>query len=99
MPAPVFRLILTSLFSDAKPFDQSTISFDINLLEVLKQLAAFTDQTQQCALGAEVVLVCLEVIRKVVDTVRKQRDLTLGRAGIGVRLAVLAKKLLLFFSC
>ena len=61
--------------------------------------AALADQAQQCALGSEVVLVAFEVFRKVADTVGKQRDLTFGRTRVGVRLAVLAEKLLLFLSC
>ena len=43
-----------------------------------------------------VLLMSLEVLSKVADTVRKQRDLALWRTRIGVRLAVLAEKLLLF---
>ena len=57
------------------------------------------DQAQQRALGSEVVLVALEVFSKVADTVGKQRDLALGRTRVGVRLAVLAEKLLLFLCC
>ena len=64
-----------------------------------RQRAALADQAQQCALGSEVVLVAFEVFRKVADTVGKQRDLTFGRTRVGVRLAVLAEKLLLFLSC
>lgn len=85
------------LFPEAESFDDSPVSFDVVFLEVFEKLAAFTDQAQQRSLGAEVVLVLLEVFRKVADTVREQRDLALRRTGIGVRLSVLTEKLLLFF--
>ena len=77
----------------------SSRALDVYLLEVLQQLAALAYQAQQGALGAEIVAVVLEVFSKVVDTVGKQRDLALGRTRVGVRLAVLAEKLLLFFCC
>ena len=75
------------------------VALDVDLLQVFQQRAALADQAQQCALGSEVVLVAFEVFRKVADTVGKQRDLTFGRTRVGVRLAVLAEKLLLFLSC
>ena len=89
----IFDLLLT----EVKSLNDCAVALDINLLKVLQQLATLTYETQQRTLCAEVVLVALEVLCKVADTVRKQRDLALGRTCIGVRLAVLTKKLLLFF--
>ena len=87
------------LSAKVERLDDRAVAFDVDLLQIFQQRAALTYQAQQCALGSEVVFVALEVFRKVADTVRKQRDLALGRPRVGVRLAVLAEKLLLFLSC
>ena len=94
---PIF--LPPGLFTEIERLDDGAIALDVDLLEVLEQLAALADQTQQRALRTEVVTVALHVLRKVADTVGKQRDLTFGRTRVGVRLAVLAEKLLLFLSC
>ena len=87
------------LSAGVERLDDGAVALDVDLLQVFQQRAALADQAQQCALGSEVVLVAFEVFRKVADTVGKQRDLTFGRTRVGVRLAVLAEKLLLFLSC
>ena len=52
-------------------FYYGSISFNINLFQIIKKLTAFSDQTQQRALRTEVFLVFFEVLGEVVDTVRK----------------------------
>ena len=94
---PIF--LPPGLFTEIERLDDCSVALDIDLFQILQQLAALADQTQQRTLRAEVVLVAFEVFRKVADTVGKQRDLTFGRTRVGVRLAVLAEKLLLFLSC
>ena len=89
------RLLLTEVQS----LDDSTVTFDVNLLQVLQQLTTLTYQAQQRTLCAEVVAVVFEVLSKVVDTVRKQGNLALRRTCVHVRLAVLTEKLLLFLCC
>lgn len=56
------------LFSQAKLFDDLTITFDIHPFEVLQQTAAFTDEFDQRALRTEVVNVLLQMFGQVVDT-------------------------------
>ena len=87
------------LSAEVERLDDGAVALDVDLLQVLQQRAALADQTQQRTLRAEVVLVAFEVFCKVADTVRKQCDLALRRTCVGVRLAVLAEKLLLFLSC
>ena len=94
---PIF--LPPGLFTEIERLDDCSVALDIDLFQILQQLAALADQTQQRTLRAEVVLVAFEVFRKVADTVRKQCDLALRRTRVGVRLAVLAEKLLLFLSC
>ena len=87
------------LLTKVQSLNDSTVTLDINLLQVLEQLTTLTDHLQHSTLSAEVVTVVLEVLCKVADTVREQRDLALWRTCIGVRLAVLTEKLLLFLCC
>ena len=94
---PIF--LPPGLFTEIERLDDCSVALDIDLFQILQQLAALADQTQQRTLRAEVVLVAFEVFCKVADTVRKQCDLALRRTRVGVRLAVLAEKLLLFLSC
>jgi hypothetical protein len=94
---PFFSLSFPEeLLPETQSFDYGAIALDIIVLEILQNVAPLADQTQQRALGSEVVAILFEVFRKVVDTERKQRDLTLGRTRVAVRRSVLAKKLLLF---
>ena len=87
------------LLTEVQSLNDSTVTLDIYLLQVLQQLTALTDHLQHRTLSAEVVTVVFEVLCKVADTVREQRDLALWRTCIGVRLAVLTEKLLLFLCC
>ena len=93
---PIF--LPPGLFTEIERLDDCSVALDIDLFQILQQLAALTYQAQQRALGSEVVLVAFEVFRKVADTVREQRDLALRRTRVGVGLSVLTEKLLLFFS-
>ena len=86
---PIF--LPPGLFTEIERLDDCSVALDIDLFQILQQLAALADQTQQRTLA-------LEVFCKVADTVRKQRDLALGRTRVGVGLSVLTEKLLLFFS-
>lgn len=66
------------LLAEVERLHDRAVALDVDLLEILEQLAALAHQTQQRPLRPEVVLVALEVFSKVADTVRKQRDLALG---------------------
>ena len=99
MVLPLFVSLSDFLFPQVQCLDNCPVTFDINHLQVIELLAALAYQTEQCPLGAEVVPVTFQMFRKVVDTVGKQRDLSLGGTGIGIRLSVLPKKLLLFLCC
>ena len=87
------------LFSAIQRLHDRPVTLDIHLFQIIEQFAAFTYQAQQRALRAVVVAIALQVFRKVVDTVGKERDLALRRTGVGRRSTVLSKKLLLLLSC
>ena len=96
LPSLRLCLVYDLLLTEVEGLNDCAVALDVDLFQVHQQLTTLTNQTQQCALGAEVVLVAFEVLSKVADTVREQCDLALRRTGIGVRLAVLTEKLLLF---
>ena len=85
------------LFSQAKLFDDLTITFDIHPFEVLQQTAAFTDEFDQRALRTEVVNVLLQMFGQVVDTIGEKSDLPFGRTRVSSRCAVLSENFLFFF--
>ena len=64
-----FLLFREPLLPKVQGFYYCPVSFYINCLQVLQQTAALTYQAEQRALRAVVVLVRLEVFRKVADTV------------------------------
>ena len=48
------------------------------LVHILQQLATALDECDQTTLGVDVVLVCLQVLGKMLDACGQQRDLDLG---------------------
>lgn len=77
---PIF--LPPGLFTEIERLDDCSVALDIDLFQILQQLAALADQTQQRTLCTEVVFVATKVFRKVVDTEREQRDLALGRTRV-----------------
>jgi hypothetical protein len=58
------------------------VTADVLALQIFEQAAALTDHHQQPAAGAVVFLVGLQMFRQMVDPLREQRDLDIGRAGV-----------------
>ena len=54
-----------------------------------------THEAEKGTLGVVILLVGLEVVGQMSDTVGKQSNLTLRRAGVNIRLPVFAENLLL----
>ena len=90
---------IPALLTDAEFLDQCTILLDIFRLQVVEQAATFTNEVGQCALGAEVLAVELEVLCEVFDTEGELCDLTFGRTGVLCALAELGKELCFFLRC
>ena len=63
---PIF--LPPGLFTEIERLDDCSVALDIDLFQILQQLAALADQTQQRTLCTEVVFVATKVFRKVVDT-------------------------------
>ena len=57
---PIF--LPPGLFTEIERLDDCSVALDIDLFQILQQLAALADQTQQRALRTEVVTVALHVL-------------------------------------
>ena len=82
------------LSTETEFLDDISVSLDIDFLEVVKNTTSLTDQLQKRKTCYMVFLVVLQMLGKVSDTVGKQSNLTLRRAGVLIRLSVLRENLL-----
>src|SRR5690348_12816911 len=83
------RPLPVSLPADTELRDECPVPLDVVAPEVVEQPAPPADEHEQPALAVEVLLVHPHVLGQVPDAVREERDLDLGRAGVGLVLAVL----------
>ena len=97
MPAAALKPSVSLVLStEAELLDNTSVPFDVDLFQIVEGLTSLTDQTEKGALGVVVLLVVFKVLGKVSDTVGKQSNLTLCRAGVNIRLPVFCENLLLF---
>ena len=85
-----------NLLSDVQLLDDSTVSLDVNLLEVTEEVSSVTYHLKKTTTAVEVLVVVLEVCVEVVDAVCEKRDLNLGRACVAFVCCVLLDKSLLY---
>ena len=90
--------VYSSLSTEAKLLHDSSVSLNVNCLEIIKYTTTLTNKLKKRTTGYIVVLVALKVLSKVSDTVGKQCYLALWRTCISVRLSVLLEKLLFLFG-
>lgn len=62
---------ISGLFTDAEFFDDGTITFDIDLHQVVEQTTTLTYEHLQCARSIEVFLVLLHVLGQMTDAIRE----------------------------
>ena len=86
----------TGLLAQAERLDDGTIAINGAVVEIIKQSATLTNELCQRTRGDIVFVMGLHMFCQVLDAEREQRNLTLCRARVGGRLAVLAEDLLLF---
>ena len=91
-----FEVSFRMLLAKVEGLHDLTVSLDIFRLEVVEKLTTLTYETKKSTLGVVVLLVVLEVLGQMSDTVGKQSNLALGRTGVNIRLSVLSENLLLF---
>src|SRR5690348_9783929 len=74
--------------TQAETADQRLVTLGVLVLQVAEQTATMIHHLQEAAAGMVVLLVRLEMIGQLLDARGQQRNLYLGRPGIGRRAAV-----------
>ena len=91
---------LKQLLADTEACDNGTIALDVCLDEVIEQTLSLTDHLQKAASGVVVVLVLLEMLGKVVDSLGENSDLDFGRTCVALVESVLLDNGFFFcFQC
>src|ERR1700754_1600568 len=80
--APTARAIACSA-TDVVLFEQRLVTRLVPVLQIIEKGAARRHELQEATAGVIVLYVGLEMVGEVVDAFRQDRDLNLGRAGIG----------------
>jgi hypothetical protein len=84
--------------TEAKIADDLAVSLDVRALEILKQAAPLSNHLEAPSLAVMILWIGLEVVREVIDAIRKNRNLNPGRTGVGFVPFVLANRCCLFKS-
>jgi hypothetical protein len=88
---------MSLLFSQAKPLDQSPITFNIFVFEVIQEAPALSHQLNQSPTGMVVLGMDLKMIRQVTDALAQDGHLDFRRAGVDVMQPVATDNLLFLF--
>ena len=83
---------LATLLSDAEFLNDSLIPFGIRLSEVIEQATTPAHHHEKTAPGGMVLLMRLEMLRQFTNPCTQDRDLHLGRTGVGRVSAVLVNQ-------
>jgi len=65
--------------------DQFAISLDVVVTDVIEETSTLTNQHQEPTATVMILLVDLQVFRQVRNASREERNLNLGRTGVGIR--------------
>jgi hypothetical protein len=86
------------LLADAEFLNDVFVTLGVVLLEVVEQATPLADQHEKAAAGAMVLLVGLEVLRKLTDALAQDRDLHFGAARVAVMDTILLDNALFVIS-
>ncbi len=89
--------LLLRLLTDTESGDDRTVSLDVDLDEIVEHRAALTDHLEEAATGVVILLVDLEVLCQVVDSLGEKSDLNLGRTCVTLVSSILLHDSSLFF--
>jgi len=87
---------LLKLLSQVQLFDDRAVTLDIGLLQVAQKVSSVTDHLQKAAAAVVVLVIGLQMLGEVVDSVGQKRDLNLGRTGVALVGSILLNNCLLF---
>ena len=91
------KIIPKNLFTDTESFDNGTVSFDIVLEKIVKELSSLTDHLLHTSAGVVVLGVLLEMLGELSNSLGKNSDLYFGRTGVALVNSVFLDELLLEF--
>ena len=84
------------LLSDAELLDNSSVSFDVNSLKVVKKISSVTYHLKKTATAVMVVVVVLEMLVKRIDSVCENSNLHFGRTCVAFVNSIFSNDSLLF---
>ena len=90
---PLFFSFYLVLLTQAERLDKCTIAIDVLVVEILQQLTTATYHLCQGAGGTKVLVILLQVLSEVSDTIGEQSHLALNRTSVLGVLAILAEDL------
>ena len=93
----MFSVLCRKLLTDAELLDDSSVTVNILLGEVVEKVSSLTYHHLKTSSGMEVLGVNLKMLGKVSDLFGKDSDLNFGRTGIVLVNSVLVNKLTLEF--
>jgi len=76
------RRKLNKLLAQLELFGDRLVAADIRIGQIIQQTAALADHQQQTTAGAMILLGRLQMLGQMVDAVREQRDLHVGRTRV-----------------
>ena len=91
--------LIQLLLSQTELLNDSSVSFDVNLLEVVEEVSSGTDHLEETTAAVIVLVVALEVLGEVSYSLGKDSDLNLGRTCVTLVSCVLFNNCLLFCCC
>jgi len=92
-PEFCFGIIPYRLLTQAESLDECAVAVDVLVVEILQELTTTTYQFGQRAGSTEVLVVLLQVLGQVLNTIGEQCYLALNRASVFGVLAILAENL------
>ena len=72
------------LLAQLELFGDGLVTAHVRRLEIVQQPATLADHHEQPAAGPVILQILLQVLGQVVDPLRQQRDLHVGRTGIAL---------------
>ena len=81
------------LLTQTEGLDEFTIASDVLVVEILQELTTTTYHLGQCTSGTEVLVVLLQVLGEVLNTIGEQGYLALNRTCVLSVFAILAENL------
>jgi hypothetical protein len=83
------------LATNTETTNKGAVTLNVTVLHVIEQTTALSNELHEATSGVVITFVHLQVLGEMRDTVRQNRDLNFGRAGVLVVMLVVLNDLLL----